>query len=175
MVLTGGLQPSSQAGAAGAQLSSTLGSSPFGRDPNSLTHARGRLPNDRPHALRLMGSVQIPRTGFVVAANLQHFSGKPWAATAQISLPQGDQRILLEPRGSQRLRSQTLLDLRVSLTVPCGSAGRIELLVDILNVLNEAAAESIATDNLFSPNFARPTIFPDPRRAMLAVRWNLGG
>ena len=31
---------------------------------------------------------------FVVAANLQYFSGKPWAATTQVSLPQGDQRIL---------------------------------------------------------------------------------
>ena len=28
-----------------------------------------------------MGSVDVPRTGFVVAANLQYFSGKPWAAT----------------------------------------------------------------------------------------------
>ena len=64
-----------------------------------------------------MGSVDVPRTGFVLAANLQHFSGKPWAATAQLSLPQGDQRILLEPRGSRRLSSQSLLDLRVSRTI----------------------------------------------------------
>ena len=47
----------------------------------------------------------------------RYFSGKPWAATAQVSLPQGDQRILLEPRGSRRLSSQSLLDLRVSRTI----------------------------------------------------------
>ena len=72
---------------------------------------------------RVMGSVDVPRTGLVVAANLQHFSGKPWAATAQVALPQGDQRILLEPRGSRRLSSQTLLDLRVSRTIAFGGVG----------------------------------------------------
>ena len=66
---------------------------------------------------RVMGTVDVPRTGVVVAANLQYFSGKPWAATAQIALPQGDQRILLEPRGSRRLSSQSLLDVRVSRTI----------------------------------------------------------
>ena len=28
-----------------------------------------------------MGSVDVPKTGLVLAANLQYFSGKPWAAT----------------------------------------------------------------------------------------------
>ena len=123
---------------------------------------------------RVMGSVDVPRTGFVVAANLQHFSGKPWAATAQIALPQGDQRILLEPRGSRRLSSQSLLDVRVSRTIAFGGVGRIELLVDVLNALNDTAEEGLATDNLFSPNFGQPTVFMDPRRAMVSVRVNLG-
>ena len=121
-----------------------------------------------------MGSVDVPRTGFVVTANIQHFSGKPWAATAQIALPQGDQRILLESRGSRRLSSQSLLDVRVSRPISFGGAGRIELLLDVLNVLNDTAEEGLATDNLFSPNFGQPTLFVDPRRAMLGVRLNLG-
>jgi hypothetical protein len=44
----------------------------------------------------------------------------------------------------------------------------------VLNVLNDTAEESLATDNLFSANFAQATIFIDPRRAMLGVRLNLG-
>lgn len=50
----------------------------------------------------------------MVAANLQYSSGKPWAVTADIvpSESQGTVRVLLEPRGSQRLVSQTVLDLR---------------------------------------------------------------
>ena len=76
----------------------------------------------------------------------RYFSGKPWAATAQIALPQGDQRILLEPRGSRRLSSQSLLDVRVSRTIRVGCLGRIELLLDVLNVLNDTAEEGLATD-----------------------------
>jgi hypothetical protein len=169
-----GLQATSGATAADAQASTVAPNLTFGRDPNNLTNAYGRLPNDRPHMFRLMGSVDVPRTGFTVGGNFQHFSGKPWAATTQVSLPQGDQRILLEPRGSRRLSSQSLLDLRASRVLLKQSGTRIELLVDVLNVLNETAEESIATDNQFSQNFGLPTLFVDPRRAMIGVRLSLG-
>jgi hypothetical protein len=135
------------------------------------------MPNDRPHVARLMGSVELPRTGIVVAANFQHFSGKPWAESALVSLPQTgnqpSQRILLEPRGSRRLSSQTLLDLRVSKAITIGVA-RLELLFDVLNALNDTAEEAVASDNGFSATFGQPTVFMDPRRAMLGVRVNLG-
>lgn len=99
---------------------------------------------------------------FVVAANFQYFSGKPWAATALVALPQtgnqATQRVLLEPRGSQRLSSQALLDLCFSRTVSVRGLGRIELLLDVLNALNlnDTAEEALATDNLFSPSFRQP-------------------
>ena len=171
-----GLQPSSGTSAAGPQVSTIGPPNPttFGRDPNDLTNARGRLPNDRPHIFRVMGSVEVPRTGVLIAGNLQYFSGKPWAATAQVLLPQGDQRILLEPRGTRRLAAQTLLDVRVSRPITFGGTVRFELLVDVLNALNDSAAEGLATDNLFSTNFGQPTAFVDPRRAMIGVRLNLG-
>jgi hypothetical protein len=172
-----GLQAAGAATAAGGQTSTIAANTflTFGQDPNTLTNARGRLPNDRPHMLRLMGSVDVPHTGLVIAANLQHLSGKPWAASAQVSLPQGDQRILLEPRGSRRLPSQTLLDLRLSRMFRFGSGGRgLEILVDVLNALDDTAEEGLATDNLFSPNFGQGAVFMDPRRAMIGARLNLG-
>jgi hypothetical protein len=177
-----GLQPGSGANAAGTQVS-TVAPPPvpsgvtFGRDPNDLTNATGRLPNDRPHMLRVMGSVDVPKTGIVIAANLQRFSGKPWAASALVLLPQNQntaQRILIEPRGSRRLSSQTLLDVRVSKTITVGGLGRVELLLDVLNALDDAAEEGLATDVLSAANFGQPTAFIDPRRAMLGVRVNLG-
>jgi len=180
---TDGLQSYSGTTAAGPQ-ASTVGAPPgafssgpitFGRDPNDLTNATGRLPNDRPHMFRVMGSADVARTGFVFAANLQISSGKPWAATTVVSLPQNtQQRILVEPRGTRRLSSQSLLDLRLSRTIALGRAGRLELLVDLLNALNDTAEEGLATDNVFSSNFGQPTAFVDPRRAMLGVRMNLG-
>jgi hypothetical protein len=146
----------------------------FGQDPNSLTNARGRLPNDRPHMFRAMGSIDVGTSGFVLAANLQHVSGKPWAATTQVALPQGDQRILLERRGTRRLSSQSLLDLRLSRVLHVGERAAVELLIDVLNALDDTAAEALATDNLFSQNFGQTALFMDPRRAMLSVRLTLG-
>jgi hypothetical protein len=136
-------------------------------------NAEGRLPNDRPHAFRIMGTVDVPRTGIILAANLQRFSGKPWAATTQEALRQGSQRILLEPRGSRRLSSQSLLDLRVSRSIPLGRARHGEVLFDVLNVLNDTAEEGLASD-LSASNFGQPSVFIDPRRAMIGIRLNLG-
>lgn len=171
---TSGLQPSSGTIPGGSQFSSTFGGgTAFGRDPNSLTNATGRLPNDRTHMLRVMGSLEVPKTGVMMAANIQYLTGLPWAATTQVALPQSPaQRVFLEPRGSRRLSSQSLLDVRLSKTVPFGSKARIELLLDVLNALNRAAEEVLIDDNLFSQNFARPSVFIDPRRAMLGVRLN---
>ena len=175
-----GLQPSSGTTAAGEQTNTIGPGGIFGRDPNDLSSARGRLANDRPHVLRAMAAVDVPRTGLLVAANLQHFSGKPWAATTVVALPQGQQRILLEPRGSRRLSSQTLLDLRLSRPFRAGRFGRLELLVDVLNALSETAEEGIVTDALTTatiprvPTFGMPSVFVDPRRAMLGVRIDLG-
>jgi TonB dependent receptor/TonB-dependent Receptor Plug Domain len=171
-----GLQASSGATAAGAQSSSVALPNPaFGRDPNDLTNARGRLPNDRPHMFRAMGSIDLSGTGFVLAANLQHSSGKPWAETAQVKLPQNEtQRVLLEPRGSRRMSSQTLLDVRLSRTISFRGAGRIDVILDVLNALNDTAEEGLVTDNLFSANFGKPNVVMDPRRVMFGVRLNLG-
>jgi Carboxypeptidase regulatory-like domain len=171
-----GLQVSGGARAEDPQVS-TIAGNPylvFGEDPNSLTNARGRLPNDRPHMLRVMGSVDVPWIGLVIAGNAQYFTGKPWAATALISLlPQGNQRVLIEPRGSRRLSSQTLVDLRVSKSFSIRTT-RIELLADLLNAFNDPAEERLASDNIAASNFGQPTAFVDPRRAMLGVRIDLG-
>jgi hypothetical protein len=173
---TYGMLPSSGATASGAQVSTISPPQPltFGQDPNDLINARGRLPNDRPHIFRIMGAADVPRTGFIVAANFQALSGKPWAATALINPQDNQRRVLLEPRGTRRLSSQTLLDLRVSRTIPAGTLGRVELILDVLNALNDGAEESIVADDLFSPTFGQPGTFIDPRRAMLGVKINLG-
>ena len=121
-----------------------------------------------------MGRAELPRIGVLVAANAQHVSGKPWARAELIRLRQGDTRLLLEPRGSQRLSSQTLVDLRLSKTVRAGRGSRIELLLDILNALDDTAEEGLVTDYVSRRNFGQPTLFIDPRRAMFGVRVELG-
>jgi hypothetical protein len=57
--------------------------------------------------------------------------------------------------------------------------GRVEVMLDVLNALNDAAEESLVTDTLLTerahnPNFGVPNAFVDPRRAMVGVRLTLG-
>jgi hypothetical protein len=52
--------------------------------------------------------------------------------------------------------------------------GHVEFLFDVLNALNDTAGDGLVTDNLFSPTFGQPTVFMDPRRAMISVRLDLG-
>jgi hypothetical protein len=176
-----GLQPSSGTTAAGPQVA-TVGSPPasfapgvtFGQDPNDLTNAYGRLPNDRPHMVRVMTSVEVPRTGFVVAGNLQHLSGKPWAMTALVNPNEAARSVSIESRGAQRLSTQTLLDVRISRPIRFGDLGRVDLCLDVLNLLNDTAEESIKSSSYDAATLGQPDIFIDPRRAMLSLRLNLG-
>ena len=46
--------------------------------------------------------------------------------------------------------------------------------MDLLNTFNQATEEGLATDNLYSQNFGRPTVYVDPRRVMLGARFALG-
>ena len=99
-------------------------------------------------------------------------TGKPWAPHSARALPQNNSyRPLLERRRTQRLSSQSLLDMRVSRGFGSGHFARFELLLDVLNTLNDTAEEEIG---LFGPNLGQPTRFVDPRRAMVGVRLNLG-
>ena len=150
----------------------------FGRDPNTLIGAYGRLPNDRPHVFRFVGAYDVTRLGILLAATLQYASGKPWAHTADIALTipgQDAVRILLESRGTRRLSSQTMLDLRVARSFALGRAGRIELRADLLNLLNDTAEEGIASDRFDAGTaLGAGNVFLDPRRAMLSVKLSLG-
>jgi hypothetical protein len=60
-----------------------------------------------------------------------------------------------------------------------GRLGRVDLLLDVLNLLSDTAEEGLATETqmtetVLSPAFGQPVTFVDPRRAMLGVRLNLG-
>jgi hypothetical protein len=67
-----------------------------------------------------------------------------------------------------------LLDFRIAKTLQAGSAGKIDLRLDLLNLLNDSAEEALRSDVLAAPTFGQPNVFMDPRRAMLSVRLNLG-
>jgi hypothetical protein len=167
-----GLQATNKWEPGSSQSSTTLGWNGFGRDPNDYTNATGPLNNDRTHMFRVQGAVEVPRVGVLVGANFQYLTGQPFAAFANVRLPQGSRQIFVEPRGARRLSAQALLDLRVSKIFRFGRKGKVEILADILNVVNDTAEVSLVTNNFFSPNFGEESRFVDPLRAMLGVKFS---
>lgn len=73
-----------------------------------------------------------------------------------------------------RARRNRSFDLRVSRAFRLGDMGRVEFLMDVLNLLNDTAEEGLVTDTRFSPTFGQPSVFVNPRRVMLGARLNPG-
>ncbi len=168
-----GLQASSGGGPGASQNSAGgLFFNRYGRDPNDLTNATGRLANDRTHMFRVQGAVEIPKIEVLLSANFQQLTGKPWAGVAFVRLPQGTRPIFVETRGARRLPSQSLLDFRVSKIFRFAGERELELILDILNLLDDAAAEGAVTTNIFSPQFGGGSQFVTPRQAMLGIRFS---
>jgi len=168
-----GLQASSGGGPGAAQNSAGgLFFNRYGRDPNDLTNATGTLANDRTHMFRVQGAVEIPKIDVLLSANFQQLTGKPWAGVTFVRLPQGTRPIFVETRGTRRLPSQSLLDFRISKIFRFAGERKLELLLDVLNLLGEAAAEGVVTTNIFSPQFGEGSRFVTPRQAMLGIRFS---
>ena len=168
-----GLLPSSGAGA-GASQATRVASGSLARDPNQFINATGRLQNDRPHTFRLTGSALAPGD-VLFGFNYAWFTGKPWGGGELVGrdvLPQGNQWVYVEAPGTRRLESQNLLDLRISRAFHVAADGgrRIELLVDVLNLLNVTATEDIASRTLGSTVFGAGERWIDPRRALVGLK-----
>lgn len=165
-----GFQLSNDGSAGNPQSSSTWSFIGAGKDPNDDINARGTVLNDRTHMMRVQANGVLPRIDVGLAANFQYLTGFPWGPRFDVQLPQGDFGISYESPDSRRLESQTLLDLRVSKVFRYGTHGRIEILADIFNVLNESAAEGLATQTFARPLFGVGDVFVLPRRVMLGVK-----
>ena len=81
-------------------------------------------------------------------------------------------RVLLEERGSRRLSSQTVVDLRLSKAMTLKGASRVEFGIDVLNLLNDTAEESIVSDRFDAAVVGN--VFLDPRRVMFSVKMSIG-
>ena len=160
-----GCSPRAERRAAGAQVA-TVGSPPasfapgvtFGQDPNDLTNARGRLPNDRPHMLRVMsvGRRAAHRLGGrgQPAAPQRQALGEDGAHQPERECATRADRAARQPNGCRRRPCSTSASRERS---SLGGIGRVELCLDVLNALNDTAEESIRNRGL---QRARPSVRP---------------
>ncbi|MDI6698597.1 MAG: carboxypeptidase-like regulatory domain-containing protein [Candidatus Saccharicenans sp.] len=116
--------------------------------PNSLVNVTdsSRLDLDRPWIIKVMGTYRLPRD-FYLSAFFQYLSGTPWARTVTVVPPAGwleshqaqniPATVFLEEPGSRRWSDFHSLDLRLERSFKVGQKTRLEVEIDVLNVLGK--------------------------------------
>src|SRR5439155_5673058 len=149
-----------------------------GRDPNDVTNATGRLnPTDRPVMFTANASYDVPRIDVRVSANYQNLSNVPFAPVASVALPQGRRNINIDAPGAFRAERISLLYLRFNKIIQVPGGRRLELIANLVNALQSEAPTGTGTSNYitfnyFSPNYALPNTWVQPRMLYVGARVN---
>ena len=147
--LAGSVVFSRTEGNIGTSTDETTALTAAGDSPNYFINRYGPLSSDRPVQVKLMGSLALP-WGTWISAYFQYQSGIPWQRTAQVLPPaawcaanhveQVYYTVALDPPGTYRLPDWSNLDLRLQKDWHVGQNGRLEMFVDLTNVLGATAS-----------------------------------
>jgi hypothetical protein len=155
--------------------------------PNvALVNLDGELTNSRRHEVKLMLGVQVPKVEVGINAYFRSMSGRPYTpfeqfATSQINFPptSAGRRVLLEPRGSRRRETESILDLRLEKIFQIGAGkNRIALYADITNALNNdtVTGRQVRVPDLVigteTVAFDAVTGVITPRQTTFGARWS---
>jgi len=139
-------------------------------DPNDVTNANGPQSIDRPNMLTMTGAYDVPRIDVQISGNLVVVQGTPYAAIAQIALPQGRRSINLGPLDSNRGPVEKHLYFRVSKILFRADQHRLELSGEVRDALQDTANQTRITTVFGNPNFGLQSSWPDPRQLLLRAR-----
>jgi Carboxypeptidase regulatory-like domain/TonB dependent receptor-like, beta-barrel/TonB-dependent Receptor Plug Domain len=158
----------------GSQAFSTLSPSSFGRDPNDLINAYGRLPTDSTNNMRLSATYSAPK-GFHIGARYSYESGRPYARVINVTgLKQGVRRVQAETRGSYALPAVNEFQVRVDKDFMFGTGPqRLRLSIDIYNLFNADTFTDVRNNSSDTgdANFGQALAILPPRRAMVGIRF----
>jgi hypothetical protein len=137
-------------------------------NPNfNINREDSTIGQDSTYVGKLVGTYVFPRA-IEVSTNLRYFTGQPVLRNIQLrGLNQGNVTILAEPRGRTRLDNVTLWDVRFAKVFRFNRGERLEAMVDVFNLLNQAAG-TIINQNV-GATFGRPIQILQPRVARLGV------
>ncbi|MGD9904978.1 MAG: carboxypeptidase regulatory-like domain-containing protein [Vicinamibacterales bacterium] len=145
----------------------------FGQNPNDYVNADGLLLHDRPVILKAQLVYDVG-WGVTVAGNYGFQSGRPWGREVRFNgLVPGATRVLFEPlSGDRRVDPLNQLDVRLEKALRFGDRG-IEGAVfgDLLNALNNDAAQSVLDRRSTVANFGVGSSFVLPRRLMIGAKF----
>ncbi|MDI6845966.1 MAG: carboxypeptidase regulatory-like domain-containing protein [Candidatus Saccharicenans sp.] len=132
--------------------------SQLANSPNSLVNLTENscLDLDRPWIIKAMGTYHLPRD-FYLSAFFQYLSGRPWARTVTVVPPASwleshqalniPATVYLEEPGSRRWPAFHSLDLRLERNFKLGDTTRLNVSIDVLNVLGKKYALRDLNDN----------------------------
>ena len=142
-------------------------------NPNRAINAAGPVSADFAHQLDLQVFYALPAWGGLgLSAAYRFLSGGAAGRTAVITgLRQGRQTVRVEPRGTSRVDSAGVLDVRIEKTFPVGRPGpTLGIYVDLLNAMNGGVKLAAMIDERSGETFGDPTAWADPRTVRIAAR-----
>jgi hypothetical protein len=166
----------------------------------ALTNADGILTNDRPHELKAFLGYEIPKLDISVNAMVRSISGPTYTPYQRFSSStlnystagyyfgfSSGRQPSLEPRGSRRLPTESVLDLRLEKVFNVAGNNRISVFADFLNVTNSGTVigrlARVPSTTLALPPpaeigtteaiaFEAPSAIRAPRQINLGARWS---
>lgn len=139
-------------------------------NPNNAINKTGPNGLDFPHLFSARGSYRLPWLGgFNSSAIYTYASGAAYGRRATIRLPQGNETIQIETRGTRRLDAKNQLDLRLQKTVPVMGI-QASIYVDAFNVSNQGVIERNRVVDTSGATFGTPLTWSTPRTYQIGLR-----
>jgi hypothetical protein len=152
-----------------AYASNTFSNSYFPNSPNDIS-----LNEFTGWGFRIHGTYEAPH-GIRLSPILRHQAGQPYGRFLSVTLPAASQAIfsgpvLVEPIGTRRQENITIFDIRAEKTLRFGSRFQVRGFLDVFNILNSAAPETIRWTT--GSTFENPTIILAPRVLRVGFRFD---
>jgi hypothetical protein len=151
------------------------GSAQFGREtagPNDFVNTEGRLVGDRPVVAKAQLIYRFP-WGVLASGNWQHQTGRFYSRQVRVGglgFPAAVQINMEANTGDRRVPDWNLIDVRIEKDFNLHQGTRAGVFLDVLNLTNSDANESIGDRRGDNASFGLPTRFIAPRRAMLGAK-----
>ncbi|MGE0816287.1 MAG: carboxypeptidase regulatory-like domain-containing protein [Vicinamibacterales bacterium] len=143
-------------------------------NPNRLINGDELTPFDPANEVKVL-ALWSPRRygGWVASGVYRYLTGGAWGRVFMATgLPQGNEAIRVEPRGTRRLPAINQLDLHLEKAVSV--RGRVlSSFVDVFNVSNQGVPDSESGDVVIAnsgPNLGVPTRWRLPRQGRIGLR-----
>jgi hypothetical protein len=159
------------------------------RNPNLvLLNQYGVMEQDRPHEFKLMAGYTIPKVEVGMSAYYRSISGVTYTPVSLVSGSSsvlnwtGSLNVNLEPRGSQRMDTQHLVDFRVEKEFKV-DVHRFGVYLDVANLFNNGVISGVqtrvpsrtitdpATGEGFPVKYKSPTAVVSARQMTIGARW----